>query len=84
MYFSRRVASLRLVLLATLYIYVVNHIPYMYCINYFNKSCLAVNFSELSVSKIMVAKPDLTGGGRGGGNATIITFKVFFPYKSKI
>ena len=28
----------------------------MYCINYFNKSCLAVNFSDLSVSNIMVAQ----------------------------
>ena len=33
-YFSRRVTAIRLVLLATLYIYVDYH-QYMYCINYF-------------------------------------------------
>ena len=49
MYYSRRVAALQLVLRATLYIYVVNHLPYMYRINYFNKSYQAVNISELDV-----------------------------------
>ena len=55
----------------------------MYCINYFNKSCLAVNFSELSVSKIMVAKPDLTGGGRGGGKRNYNNFQSFFSIQKQ-
>ena len=46
MYYSRRVAALRLVLRATLYIYVVDHLPYMYRIKYFNKSYQAVNISD--------------------------------------
>ena len=37
-YYSLRVAALRLVLRATLSIYVVDYLTYMYGINYFNKS----------------------------------------------
>ena len=47
-YYSRWVAA-RLVLRKTLYIYGVNHLSYMYRINYFNKSYQAVNISELGV-----------------------------------
>ena len=46
-FYSCWVAALRLVLRATLYIYVVNHLPYMYRINFFHKSYQAVNISEL-------------------------------------